>query len=175
MKMELSVTVCAEWRDYGQIQIGKAHGRESSSLLFLMLLLLFCGNLCMIYLLRKNALMPLQEMLQPVAVLVAVLWLTQIEHCFFGCCLTSDVGNWLLSLVKKFVPTCEANILKLNLPSNDALDWTIAITLHLIWSSRVASKKANLQQCVAHLKAEAEIMKNTKFNDLAEEITGIIS
>ena len=98
-----------------------------------------------------------------------------LEHCFFGCCLTNDVGNWLLSLVRKFEPTNEANILKLKTPSNDALDWIIAITLHLIWSSRVASKKANLQQCVAHLKAEAEIMKNTKFNELAEEITGIIS
>ena len=98
-----------------------------------------------------------------------------LEHCFFRCCLSNDVGNWLFTLLRKFEPINEANILKLNMIPNDALVWTVATTLHFIWSKRVASKKADLIHCVAQMTAELEIMKNSKFTKLAEEILGIIS
>ena len=97
-----------------------------------------------------------------------------LEHCFFRCCLTDNVGNWLLNLIRKFEPTNEDKILKISL-LNEALIWTVAMTLHFIWSRRAASKIAELHLCVALLKAEVEIMKDTKFNGLADEITKVIS
>ena len=46
-------------------------------------------------------------------------------HCFFNCSLTYDIGQWLLKIVRIFGPSSESDILKLNVPNNQALVWII--------------------------------------------------
>ena len=90
-----------------------------------------------------------------------------LEHCFFKCIMTQDVGDWLLVLIEKFGPTSEANILKLDICDNDALVWIVASTLQFCWTQRVSSKKADVQECIAHLRGESELMRNSDLSLLA--------
>ena len=92
-------------------------------------------------------------------------------HCFFKCCMTKDVGGWLLALARQFGTTDESKLLKLDVYNKDALVWVIAITLQFCWSKRAASKKAALEEFTAHLRAELELMKSTKFIQLSQEIS----
>ena len=68
----------------------------------------------------------------------------------------------------------QSDILKLNVPNNQALIWIIAVTLFYSWSSRVSKKVADKLQFQAHLDAELKLMKETQRSQLAEEIQVII-
>ena len=98
-----------------------------------------------------------------------------LEHCFFRCGLTNQVGNWLLTISRKFGTMNETDILNFDVPDNKVLIWILAMTLHFIWSKRVNSKRAGLQECIAHLKAELEMMKPTRYRTLADKINEAIS
>ena len=171
--MDQQVNACVEWKDQDQISIGTAYGQELRSLPFQVLLLLFLWKL-------EHDLLTTEVRINATLGNISATCrfgcgvVADLEHCFFRCCLTDNVGNWLLNLIRKFEPINEDKILKISL-LNEALIWTVAMTLHFIWSRRAASKIAELHLCVALLKAEVEIMKDTKFNGLADEITKVIS
>ena len=67
--------------------------------------------------------------------------------------------------------TNEEKILKLDVCNNDALVWIIALALQFCWSKRVSSKKADLVECISHLRAENEMMKDSHFIQLSQEIS----
>ena len=95
-------------------------------------------------------------------------------HCFFDCHLTYDIGQWLLKTVRIFSPNNEENILKLNVPDNSALIWTIAKTLQYSWTKRSSHQKADPTTFLASLDAELMLMAETQFKQLAEEIEILI-
>ena len=95
-------------------------------------------------------------------------------HCFFNCSLTYIVGQWLLKTVRIFGPTNEENILKLNVPNNNALIWIIAKTLHYSWIKRSSNKTCDSPSFLASLEAELMIMNETRYKQLADEIKLII-
>ena len=101
--------------------------------------------------------------------------MANLEHCFFRCGLTYQVGNWHLTISRKFGTMNETDILNFDVPDNDVLIWILAMTLHFIWSRSVNSKKAGFQECIAHLKAELEMMKPTRYKMLADKIIEAIS
>ena len=67
-----------------------------------------------------------------------------------------------------------SKLLKLDVYNKEALVWIIAVALQFCWSKLVASKKATLDECTAHLRAELEMLKNSNFFQLSEEISALI-
>ena len=88
--------------------------------------------------------------------------------------LTYIIGQWLLKTVRIFSPISENDILKLNIPNNSALIWTIATTLHYSWSERILHKAVDPTSFQAYLDAKLLLMKETKYNQLANEISTIV-
>ena len=99
-----------------------------------------------------------------------------LEHCFFKCNLTNDVGSWLLDSVQRFYPSAdEKKILSLNFTSSDSFLWATANTLQFLWNNRALKKKATLHSCLAHLKMEALKLSDTTHEDLVSSILDIIN
>ena len=64
---------------------------------------------------------------------------SDLEHCLFTCCKTSDMGSWLLAAVRLVDPLATPpSILRLEVEGGEALVWVICACLHLIWSSRAS-------------------------------------
>ena len=101
--------------------------------------------------------------------------IADLKHCFFKCCMTEDVGNWLLTLTRQFGPTDEFKLLKLDVYNKEALVWIIAMVLQFCWSKRAASEKAVLDECTANLRAELQMIKNSPFFQLSEEISAVLA
>ena len=89
--------------------------------------------------------------------------------------MTEDTGKWLLALASRFGSANEAKILKLDVCNNDALVWIIAKVLQFCWTRRASSKKADLDECIGHLIAETEMMKDSHFVQLSQEISIIMN
>ena len=95
-------------------------------------------------------------------------------HCLSNSSLTYMIGQWLLKTVRICSPISKIDILKLNVPNNSELLWTIATTLHYSWSKRILHKAADPNSFQAYLDAEIFLMKETKYNQLADEISTIV-
>ena len=82
-------------------------------------------------------------------------------HCYLQCRLTSEVGQWLVGLVRTFNPqTTNDSLLRLNIDARnntDAVVWINAHTLNYCWARRKVGKVANLTYCKAELTADATI------------------
>ena len=79
-----------------------------------------------------------------------------------------------MALNIQFEPTDESKLLKLDVYNKEALVWIIAVALQFCWSKRVVSKKAALDECTAHLRSELEMLKNSHFFQLSEEISTLL-
>ena len=99
-----------------------------------------------------------------------------LEHCFFHCHLTQNVGPWILGVVQRACPTAdEKSILKSNFSIGDSFLWTTANMLHLLWTNRAANKKVSLYSCIVHLKTEALRLEETIHQCLVPSILEIIN
>ena len=65
--------------------------------------------------------------------------------------------------------------MQLDVCYNDALVWIIAMALQFCWSRRGSSKKADLEECVGHLRAETEMMKDSHLDQFSQEISDILN
>ena len=98
-----------------------------------------------------------------------------LEHCFFSCLLTYEVGAWLLDTVHIFVPNANAqSVLNLDLPANNALIWIVANTLYFVWAKRSSKKKVSLISCLTHLRSEAIRLEETHHRQLPTCILGML-
>ena len=99
-----------------------------------------------------------------------------IEHCFFFCIKSREVGSWLQRLVRENGEgaASEINILKLNVVDNSAVIWIVANTHHFIWSKRSVNKKADITTCLAVLNTEALILKETQDLGLGIQIVEML-
>lgn len=98
-----------------------------------------------------------------------------LEHCFFSCLLTYEVGAWLLDTVHIFVPNANAqSVLNLDLPANNALIWIVANTLYFVWAKRSTKKKVSLISCLTHLRSEAVRLEETHHRHLPTRILGML-
>ena len=91
-----------------------------------------------------------------------------IEHVFFKCKFTKEVGEWLVDIVRSAEPQFTLiSILKLELHRNDALMWIIVSTLQTIWVNRSKGHKMRLTEFYAKIIAELEILLQTKHYNIA--------
>ena len=97
-----------------------------------------------------------------------------IEHCFFLCIKTRDVGSWLLRLVQAHGAFTKSDILKLRLANNDAVIWVVGNTLRYIWSRRSTGKTADVRTYLAQLNTDALWMKETHNLELGNQIMEIL-
>ena len=81
---------------------------------------------------------------------------------------------WNLKVVRRYGPSNESDILKLNVPNNHALIWIIASTLYYCWNKRVSKKIADPLSFLAQVDSELKVMEETSQNQLAQEIKGIL-
>ena len=96
-------------------------------------------------------------------------------HCFFECILTREVGQWLLLIISRSKPTSEVNILKMDIPDDDALIWITATTLHFCWNKRSSKSKADILSCLAYLTAKSKMFEETMYGGLVDRIKAIIN
>ena len=68
-------------------------------------------------------------------------------------------------------PISEVDVLKLNVPNNSALIWIIGTTFQFCWSRRVSQKAADPTSFQAFVDAELMAMRDTRHNQLANEIS----
>ena len=98
-----------------------------------------------------------------------------LEHCFFKCHLTNDVGLWILGVVRRSCPTADdKSVLKFNFSLSDSLLWTTANTLQLLWTNRAANKKLSLTNCLIQLHTEALRLEETNYKHLVPSILEIV-
>ena len=98
-----------------------------------------------------------------------------LNHCFFSCDLTADVGMLLFRVSQCFKPgICVNDILRLEIVDNAALVWVVMKSLYFIWEHRVAKKRVNRTKWMADLVADQEIMLSSHYNSFAIEIGKII-
>ena len=85
-----------------------------------------------------------------------------------------DVGQWLLQLVSRYGPSGEINILKMDIPDNDALIWITATTLHYCWTKRVLKTKTDVLSCLSYLAAKARMLEETHHSELLYNILAVL-
>ena len=91
-----------------------------------------------------------------------------LEHIFFFCRLTSEVGAWLLNLVRQYDPLLTpTQILRLEIEGGDGLVWVVINTMYFCWKRRSDRKKANLVECLANLTADLNILADTRYQGIA--------
>ena len=101
--------------------------------------------------------------------------MASLEHCLFSCSLICEIGMWLLNTVQSCFPLVNAeNVLKLDFPANNTIEWVVAYTLEFIWRNRSSRKKVGLTSCLGYLKFEAMKLEETPYSQLAARILEIL-
>ena len=101
-----------------------------------------------------------------------------LEHCFFNCIKTKEVGSWLLSLIKQYDPTTSsATLIKLEFETSGATEmplvWLTAHALLYIWGMRLNGKTASLILTRANLESKISLLRETRYSNehlMLEEI-----
>ena len=95
--------------------------------------------------------------------------LGDLEHIFFKCKLSSDVGDWLSDRVREIDNLAtETMILRMDFSGGDGLVWVVLATLSILWEFRNKGKHINLNECKAILMSELETLENTKHQNTYE-------
>ena len=98
-----------------------------------------------------------------------------LEHCFFYCQLTTEVGTWLLDVTKIADQNATASkIIKLDIHGNDGLLFLSVKALEFCWSKRAVGKNAVLSEFKTHLNADLRLMLNTKHKDVVEKVQSLM-
>ena len=72
-----------------------------------------------------------------------------LEHCFFGCINTREVGRWLLAMLRQQDPSLSAaGLLRLEMNVDESLEmpivWLAAQALTYMWKIRCSGKVVNM-------------------------------
>ena len=91
-------------------------------------------------------------------------------HVFFECSHSIAVGSWLSDLVKRELPSVsQTDILLLQIDARESMIWIIGHTFFYIWENRKKSKAVSTDDCIANLRADANILiETTHFNTALE-------
>ena len=85
-----------------------------------------------------------------------------LSHVFFHCHMSGQVGEWLYQLVKKTEQTITRDsLLKLEIIGNESLLWITVATLKFLWIKRSKGKKVDVQEMIAFLKSELQLLEST--------------
>ena len=94
-----------------------------------------------------------------------------LEHVFFKCHLTHDVGNWLLDLFKTVnAEATSESILRLDFKDNDELFFLAVKTFQFCWSKRVAGKTVSVMEVIACVQVDISLLEGTKHENLIAKI-----
>ena len=100
-----------------------------------------------------------------------------LTHCLFTCKLVQDVGRWLFIIIGeylKFQPSY-SNIMYLNLDVCDGVIWVIVNTLMHCWKKRSMGRRATIEECLACLITDLNILSDTKYRETAVLALDILS
>ena len=94
--------------------------------------------------------------------------IADLEHCMFYCCMTDNMGYWLLSTFRQQDPLANPlRILKLEIEGSDGLVWVTIQSLLLVYNSRKAGKPAAVIEIKAKMMADITLLLNTNHNNMA--------
>ena len=97
-----------------------------------------------------------------------------LEHCFFSCRLTSEVGAWLIRICQTaYVNACPKSILKLDC-SDSCLSFLVIKALHYCWCQRQSGKKASVDGFKSSIIVDAEILSGTRHRAFCETVIQIV-
>ena len=101
--------------------------------------------------------------------------IADLEHCFFDCKLTSEVGMWLLSIFQKESPSANSrDILRINFDNDELLFLTVE-AFNFCWSRRSKGKKATLEDFMPSINADLLLLSQTKHMCLGEKVKNLIA
>ena len=91
-----------------------------------------------------------------------------LEHIFFECNMTSEVGEWLLMLAKNTeIVITKASLIYLEIFGNEPILWITVSVFKYLWEKRSKGKKCHIQDTIAHLQSELQLLESTKHKDMA--------
>ena len=99
-------------------------------------------------------------------------------RCLLLCVSTTEVGEWLLTLVRQHDPTVTADkLLKLEFICEDTMEmplvWITAHSLFYMWGVRAAGNRVDPTVTRATLESKISILRKTRYQNeatLAQEI-----
>ena len=98
-----------------------------------------------------------------------------LEHCFFDCQLTNEIGIWLLNIFKRVIPNSNPRyILNLDFDHDELLLLTIE-ALCFCWSRRSNGKKATLADFTSSIHSDLILYSETKHRCLGEKVKSLIA
>ena len=98
-----------------------------------------------------------------------------MEHCFFQCRTTAEVGSWLLNVHQKVNSVSNpCLIMKLDFQANVGLLILIIKALEFCWSKRSASRDAILVEFLASLETELKVLDMTKYRPVGEQVRQLV-
>ena len=98
-----------------------------------------------------------------------------LEHCFFECKLTLDVGSWLLNIASIYNPNfTPTSILRLDYSSYNGLLFIAIKAFQFCWTRRVAGKYATLTDFLSDIRVDLMTLEETKHRMLCEEVNKFI-
>ena len=101
--------------------------------------------------------------------------IANLEHCFFHCSLTREVGTWVLEVCQTFdANACPKNVLKLTTTDN-CLSYLVITALHYCWLQRAKGKKASIEDFKASIKVDLQVLLETRHRAFSEEASQLIS
>ena len=104
--------------------------------------------------------------------------IASLEHCFFECVLTREVGQQLLLIFQyQDINSSPSNLLRLEFNVDESkempLIWILAQTLMYMWGLRVSGKAVNLIRTRTELESRINFLRETRFRSEHEIITDI--
>ena len=105
--------------------------------------------------------------------------IADLEHCFFGCIKTGEVGRKLLETMINHDPSVTpAGLLRLEFQEEGEqempLVWTAAHTLSYMWKKRTTGHVVDLTLTRASLEAKVNLLRETRYSNSAIIIKQIV-
>ena len=96
--------------------------------------------------------------------------IADLEHAFFHCVSTQQVGRCLLSTLRHYVPgLTPAGVLKLDFEEQGDMEmpvvWFVAQTLLYMWGVRKSGKIVDLIVTRAHLESRINLLRETRHSN----------
>ena len=94
-----------------------------------------------------------------------------LEHCFFHCRMTSEVGMWILNIHQKTTPGSNPNlIMRLDYQNDIGLLILTIKALEYCWLKRSANKRAILVEFLSLLEDYLKVLDLTRYRQVVEQV-----
>ena len=102
-----------------------------------------------------------------------------LEHCFFSCVKTGDVGGSLLTAIRQHEPAVTpAGLLRLEFQEEGdkelPLVWITAHTLLYMWTTRVSGRVVDLYLTRSMLETKVNLLRETRYANAVNLINKIL-